>query len=251
MAFSNNMTNLVNKIEQRLGTAALTLPDNLKKSNWPDKVIIPMTLVTWSRYFPHKIKYHIDGSHPKKNGWYLLDEDMFDGVTILGIQNIDWANFNASSYTGGYGYYDTYSYGLGVEDMANIIGGTNIASLFNNNIYPTFEPPNKFRLETSYGRPVTGVDTFDVYVLVQHSPNLLTISPTQMETFEKLALADVAVFLYNELKYFDNVETVFANVNMRLEDLQEKANGREEVVNYIAENYVSAANKNQPYILCI
>ena len=250
MAFSNNMTALVNKIEQRLGTAPLTLPDHLQKSEWPNKVIIPMTISTWSRFFPNKIKYHIDGSHPMKNGWYILDEDMFDGVKILGVQNINWANFNANGYGGSYGYYDTYSYGLGVEDMANIIGGTNIASLYNNNLYPTFEPPNRFRLETMYGRLAT-VNAFDVYVLVEHNPTLLSISPTQMETFEKLAQADVATYLHQELKYFDNLETVFANVNMRLDELQEKANQREEIMNYINESYVSAANKNQPYILCI
>ena len=47
--FANNMTLLVNKIENRLGTDMLNLPDNIKKETWPDKVIIPDTLVTWSR----------------------------------------------------------------------------------------------------------------------------------------------------------------------------------------------------------
>lgn len=251
MAFSNNMTDLINKIEIRLGTSPLTLPESLQKSKWPEKVIIPLTLVTWSRYFPNKIRYHVDGSHPMKNGWYLLDEDMFDGVKILGVSNIDYGQLNASYYGASTGYGDVYSCGLGVEDMYNIIGGTNVASLFSNHLYPTFEPPNKFRLETSYGRLATGINAFDIFVLIEHSPNLLTISPTQMETFESLAQADVATFLYNELKYYDNLETVFANVNMRLDELADKANKREEVISYIQENYVSAANKNQPMLICI
>lgn len=251
MAYSNNMTDLINKIEIKLGTRPLNLPPELRKAVWADKVITPMSIVTWSRYFPNKVIYHVDGTHPKKNGWYLLDEDMFDGVKILGVQNIDWGTFNGSSYGGSYGYYDTYSLGVGVDDMFNIVGGANIGSLFANGIYPTFEYPNRFRLESSFGRPTSGISTFNLYVLVQHSSNLLTISPTQMDTFEDLAISDVASFLYNELKYFDGIETVFANVNIRLDDLQEKANKRDEVMSFIKENYVSAANQNQPMLLCI
>ena len=251
MAFSNNMTKLLNKIEIRLGTAPLTLPDHLQKSKWPEKVIDPITLDTWSRFFPNKIRYHIDGSHPMKNGWYILDEDMFNGIEILGVSNIDYGQLNASYYGASTGYGDVYSCGLGVEDMYNIVGGTNVASLFSNHLYPTFESPNRFRLETSYGRPATGVNAFDVFVLVKHDTNLLSISPTQMETFEELAQADVATYLYNELKYYDKLETVFANTDMKLEDIADKANKREEVISVIKESYVSAANKNQPIIICV
>lgn len=251
MAFSNNMTNLINKIEQRLGTKALTLPDHLKKSEWPEKVIIPMTIVTWSRYFPNKMRYHIDASHKMKNGWYLLDEDMFgDDVKILGVQNIDWGTFNNSTIGSQYGNIDPYACGMGLDTAIDVAIAANISSMYNTNIYPIFEPPNKFRLETAYGRSIS-VNNYDVNVLVEHSPNLLTISPTQMETFENLATCDVATYLYNELKYFDAVETAYANSNIRLDDLKEQADRRTEVMNYINESYVSAANRNQPYILCI
>lgn len=251
MAFSNNMTSLINKIEQRLGTGPLTLPDHLKKSQWPDTVIIPMTITTWSRYFPHKMKYHIDASQKMKNGWYLLDEDIFgDDVKILGVQNIDWGTFNSSTIGSMYGNIDPYACGLGLETAINVAISSNMSSMYNTNLYPTFEPPNKFRLETAYGR-IASVNNYDVNVLVQHSPNLLTISPTQMETFESLATADVAIYLYNELKYYDAIETVFANSNIRLDDLKEQADKRADVMNYINESYVSAANKNQPYIICV
>ena len=51
--FANNMTLLLNKIENRLGTDMLNLPDHLKKETWAERVVIPDTLVTWSRYFPY------------------------------------------------------------------------------------------------------------------------------------------------------------------------------------------------------
>ena len=72
-----------------------------------------------------------------------------------------------------------------------------------------------------------------------------------METFEALAQADVANFLYKQLKYFDQLETVSVTIDLKLQDLETEAGKREEVLNYIKESYVSASNKNQPYILTV
>lgn len=248
--FANNMTRLVNKIENRLGTDMLNLPDNLSKSVWPDKVIIPDTIVTWSRYFPYKFRYHISSTTKRKNGWYLLDEEQFGDCNILGVMNIDWGKFNADVFGSSYGMYDYMAAGYDIGDMFGLINQANIQSLFNNGLYINFEPPNRFRLESTYGAEVS-MHEFDVFVLIEHSPNLTTISATQMDTFEALAQADVAGFLYNKLKLFQDLQTVFATVNIRLEDLQEQYNKREEIMNYIKESYVSAANANQPLIFTI
>ena len=56
--YANNMTNLLNKIEMRLGTKPLNLPKDISKDKWAD-VIINDTLVTFSRYYPHAFKYHL------------------------------------------------------------------------------------------------------------------------------------------------------------------------------------------------
>ena len=72
-----------------------------------------------------------------------------------------------------------------------------------------------------------------------------------MEIFEDLATADVASFLYENLKYFDNLETVFANVDIKLDSLKERADRRENVVNDLKDGYVSAANSNQPLIYTV
>ena len=95
------------------------------------------------------------------------------------------------------------------------------------------------------------MNQFDVFVLVEHSPNLTTISPTQMDTFESLAQADVAGFLYNKLRMFQDLQTVFATVNIHLDDIQAEYQKRDEIMNYIKESYVSASNKNQPLMFCI
>ena len=250
MPFANNMTLLLNKIETRLGTSLLDLPEQLTKENWAEKVIIPDTIKTWSRYFPYEFRYTITPETKRKNGWYPLDEEVFGDVNILGVKNIDWGTFNDDIFGGPYGMYDYMSAGYDIGDMVGLINQANINSLFNNGIYPQFEPPNRFRLETTYGAEIS-LNKFDVFVLIEHNPNLTTISPTQMDTFESLAQADVAGFLYNNLKYFQDLQTVFATVNIRVDDLQAEYQKREEIMNYIKDSYVSASNKNQPYILCI
>lgn len=250
MAFANNMTYLLNKIENRLGTKLYDLPEQLRKEQWAESVIIPDTIKTWSRFFPHEFRYTITPLTKQKNGWYLLDEEIFGDCNILGVKNIDWGTFNDNIFGGPYGMYDYMAATYDIGDMFGLINQANVHSLFNNGIYIQFEPPNKFRLETTYGAKVS-LNKFDVFVLIEHSPNLTTISPTQMETFESLAQADVAGFLYNSLKMFQDLQTVYATVNLHLDDLQEEWKKRDDIMNFIKESYVSAANKNQPYIFCI
>ncbi len=250
MGFSNNMTLLVNKIEARLGLDMLDLPEKMTKDKWPDKIIIPDTLTTWSRYYPNEFRYHITPEHKQKNGWYLLDESAFQDCTILGVKNLDWTQFNSDTFGSPYGVHDYLAAGFDVGDMVGLIGQANVNSLFNNGIYPVFDPPNKFRLESTYGARVELSD-FWVLVLIKHSPNLTSISATQMETFEALAQADVANWLYQHLKMFQDLQTVYASVNLRLDELQAEGQKRDDIINTIKESYVSASNKNQPMMFCI
>ena len=95
MAFANKMTALVNKIEKRLGLKLLMpfLPEDLQKESWPEEVILPDTLVEFSRYYPNQVLYPINRAHPQKDGWYIIDEDFIEGLEIYGIRDIDWTSF--------------------------------------------------------------------------------------------------------------------------------------------------------------
>ena len=72
-----------------------------------------------------------------------------------------------------------------------------------------------------------------------------------METFEQLAEADVARFLYENLKYYEGLETVYANMDLRISDLEERASRRDEIVEKLDDAHVSAANAHQPMIFTI
>ena len=254
--YTNNMTRLLNKIENRLGLKLIKLPKELSKESWAENIIIPETIETFSRYYPHQVPYLLDLQHPKKDGWYYLDEDRIGGFKILGVKDIDWQKFSQDSLimqqNSGYGIYDFLTQNYGIDDIGLLQMRADILSCFNTGIYPVFEYPNKLRIES-----VTGTDVgksfgeIPIILLVEHSPNLTTISPTQMETFEQLAIADVANDLYNNLKYFDGLETVYATIDMRMGELQDKGATRADIVAKLEESYVSAGNKNQPIIMCI
>lgn len=254
MVMANSMTLLLNKIERRLGTQALNLPDYLQKDKWATEVIENETLDTFSRYFPNKIEYTL-GPENKKNDYWLIDETTCSNNVILGVGDIDWhkwsAKFPGLTY-GGVNTYDMMTNSVDFETYADIQMMADHVSAFSNGIYLDYIPPNKIKMNIVISAAfLTNFQRIPIFLFVKHASNLKTIPPTQMETFERLATADVASFLFEQLKMYDNLETVYANVDLKLSSLEEKARDRQQVIDYLEQNYVSAANRNQPVMLTI
>ena len=125
-------------------------------------------------------------------------------------------------------------------------------SAFSNGIYLDWIPPNKIKMNIVISASfLTNFQRIPIFIFVKHADNLKTIPPTQMEWFERLATDDVASFLFEQLKMFDNLETVYANVDLKLSSLEEKARDRQQVIEYFESNYVSADNRNQPIMFTI
>lgn len=253
---TNRMNALLNKIERRLGVKQLNLPDYLSKDKWAEEVIENETLDTFSRYFPNSMHIVLDLSQRKKDGYYLIDEYVPDGVEILGVRDIDWSLFSKDSLrlqeAQGYGTYDFMTNNYGLDDIALLQMRADHMSLFNNQIYVDYKPPNMIKLSTITGADITrGMKSFPIEILIKHASNLMTIPPTMMEIFEELAEADVAKFLYENLKYYDGLETVYANIDIKVSDLENKASKREDIVQRLDEAHVSAANSHQPLMFTV
>lgn len=255
---SNNMSRLIDLIELRIGTKPLNLPNDIAKDKWGEW-ISKFTLKTFSIYFPNKIPYTFDTSNMQidREGFYIIDETIIPGnIELLGVQDIPWNDPTAFGMDNP-GWYDVATSPFGFFNMnlnysfdqiAAIQGAADRQSLFNNGIYIDFKSPNKLKLSSVTGEYLNKINIkyFKVNLLIKHDPNLGTIEPTKMEDFEQFAIADVATFLYEYLKYFDGVETVFANTNLRLDDIQAKAQKREEMIQVFKEAFVGADNYNQP-----
>lgn len=253
----NKMTTLLDKIERRLGTKPLILPEEVAKDKWAKEAISGDTIPTYSRYFPHMITIIVDTSTAKTlNDYYIIDSEMMGGQELLGIKDIDWSMYGRDQLVqqngiGLYDYFSAYS-GYSLDDVMLLQARADMTSVFNNSIYIDTIQPNMFRLESvTRGIINGGVHQIPLQVFTNHPANLMTIPATQMETFEQLAIADVASFLVEYLKYFDDLETVFANVNYKLDRLEAKASTREEIVRKLEDSYVNPANENQPIIYTV
>jgi len=254
MPMMNRMTDLLNKLEHRLGADVMGLPKEFQKDYWARKVIAKETLDTFSRFFPHKMKYVL-GPENKKNDYYLIDESICEQVDILGAGDIDWhkwsTHFPGLLY-GGVNSYDMMTSGIDYEGMVDVQMMADHVSLFSNGIYVDFEPPNRIYLRIVIASSfLTNFQRIPIHLFVKHPLNLKTIEPTKMETFEELALADVATYLYEKLKMYDQMETAFTNVDLKLASLEEKARSRADIVEKLRNSYVSAANKAMPIMITV
>lgn len=249
----NQMTLLLNKIERRLGLSVYNLPEAIAKNTW-HTVIEEDTIPTFSRYFPHKITVIIDNTC-EKDGFYFIDKDIPEGCKILGVKDIDWQSYRYDARYDQCGIglpnYDYAGYSFGPDDIALTQVSADYTSLFNLGIYPEFEYPNKIKLVSVNSSPISRYRPFPLHVFIEHPANLMTISPTMMETFEKLAMCDVATMIYQQLKYYDNLETVYANLDLKLDDLRTWSEKREDIVRELDEAHVTTANEFGSLIMTV
>ena len=250
----SKMTKLLNKIERRLGMQQINLPDYLSKEKWATEVIANETLDTFSRYFPRELPYVL-GPENKRGDHWLIDEDICESVDIIGVRDIDWHAWSAhypGLLYGGVNSYDMMTSGIDFETIVDVQMMADHVSAFSNGIYLKFEDPNKIYLNIIISSSfLTNFQHIPIKLLVKHAPNLKTIAESKMETFENLATADVASFLYEQLKMYDNLETTYSNIDLKLSSLEEKSRDRQQIIEYLESNYVSAANRNQPILLTI
>ena len=259
MAHANDMTNLLNKIERRLGLMALTphLPEKYNKGAWAE-VIKDQSLTTFSRYFPWKVPFRVTPDIPRRNGWYIIDEEKYFGQTgvLLGVQDIDWSDFSNDNLSvaqvTGYGnYIDFYGSNFSFDDIMCSQMMADGMSLLNYGIYVEYRDPNMFRLTGLANMPSVQMKNFTVSVLLKHPDSLHTIPPTKMESFEELAKADVAEFLSKNLRYWDQTDTVFASIDLKIGDIDNEAGKRDQLIDKFEQTFVSASNDSIPFIITV
>lgn len=255
--YQNNISKLVDKIEWRLGLIPLTkhLPEEFGKNAWAN-VIKEDTLLTYSRYCPRKWSFKVtEKTAPKKDGWYYIDEEYLGNQPILGVGDIDWTKFANRSIglaqTFGYGTIDAgLAANYTIDDIMGMKMRADYASMFSNQIIPEFEPPNRIKLVAT-GNYDVNIGEFNIILFLKHLETLTSIPATAMEKFEQLAQADVANFLVSNLKYWDNFETVFSTIDLKMGNLESEAGKRDNVIEYLESNYVNAANKAIPLIMTV
>ena len=259
MALANDMSTLLGKIERRLGLAPLVphLPEFVSKEKWAE-VIMEDTIVTFSRFYPNKFPFVVDETTCDKkveNGttYYYIKDEILQGVKLLGLMDIDWTDHTAknsslgsTSLGGGYFYPSFGCPEATFGSMLTLQMQADVSSLYNRGLFLDFQYPNRFSVK-GLGNTNYDLKSFVINLLVEHC-SLSTISPTMMNTFEELAQADIAKFLYMNLRYYDGFETAYVNIDLKLSELNDEANKRENIIDKIENSYVSTSNSNIPYI---
>jgi len=254
MPMINNMTRLLNKAERRLGTKMLNLPESMGKDVWGNEVIFEDTLDTFSRFFPHKIPYVL-GPENKKGEYYLIDENICEGYEIMDGGDIDWKAWSAhypGLLYGGVNSYDMMTSGIDFETLADVQMMADHVSAFTNGIYLEYHSPNLLKLNIVISSSfLTNFQRIPINLYVKHAPNLMTIDSGKMEDFELLAFSDIATFLLEQLKMYDDTEIANMNINLRLDTIRRYSDMRPELIDKFKAGHVSAANFGQPIFYTI
>lgn len=278
MTLTNDMTKLLNKIARRNGLTLLEryFPKELKRNAWAE-IIQEDSLVTFSRYIPHMFPMVINdqtchrtkgspnsnftdwGSVSEQRTRYYIKPEVLNGVKLLGVRDIDWTDWTAQnsgfgSQTLGNGYFITNASicpEAALFDVMNLQMAADFGSLFNRGITVNWHDGEGYFTLEGIGNIDINLDSFVLMILVEHN-SMATISPTKMEVFETIAEGDVCNFLYQELLTWNDMETVYVTVSIKqMEKLQQKADKRDDMVEKIKEDFVSAANESVPIIWTI
>ena len=63
-----------------------------------------------------------------------------------------------------------------------------------------------------------------------HDKNLNSITTTMEESFHNLAVLDVKDALYQMMKHYNEIQTAYGNINMKIDDWQSAADQRKQLL---------------------
>lgn len=97
----------------------------------------------------------------------------------------------------------------------------------------TFVPPNKVRIDNL----VTFDNVVDMVIDLTHSPELYTLEEDDKISFYELALLDMKIFIYNQLKYYKSIQTALGTVDLMIDDWQSAESDRKELLSRWDDTY--------------
>lgn len=215
-----NMSKVVSSIKSSLGLYGITLPfkDDITGEPIPTENVIMNVLTTttipiYSQFQP----WIREGDCPVKSlkcidnkyGIYLLPAFL----TMTPVMYVADVYLSMHNNRGTYGDIAP-AYGIN-RSVQGVIASQEYMMLAGQmRAEPSFDylGDNKIRL---YGYPKT-VLTFRV--ACEHEPNGESIPDGCYDSFMELAILDIKMFLYNNLKLYDKIPTAFGEINLRIDD---------------------------------
>ena len=193
------------------------------------------TLPTLSIYLPHYQDFPVDTTADRLNGQEGVFQIRAPGERLLGVNRVreGIAAFGSMMY-------DPMLFG----DMLDrqLVADRQSASELT--VTWDFRPPNIVELFPK------ALQYSQIYVECKcvHHTHLRTIPPTAREILRELFLADLAIDVLSVRQYFQNIQSVFGEINLHLDRLQQQADKREAIVEKLEQKQFKTAHARRLWI---
>lgn len=223
-----NSSKVISSIKMDLGLYGLSLPFGNIDDIIMD-VIREKTLPVFNEFYPNVVTVPLNLQHEEciKRSYdesIFIIPDIFGEREIINVRDVRYTL--GGSYLSSAGFSDVQNIMLG-QVSANILSGIEPPKTFN------FTHPNRlhlYNIDSTYG-------TIEVELGIEHAENLSTIPKSAYTFFLKVATLDVKIFLYNQLKHYNEIQTAHGTINLRIDDWADAKSERQDVMNQWEERF--------------
>lgn len=205
------------------------------------------TLITMSLYYPFFIEYKLDTNANRmenSNNMFYLPNDI-EGHKLLSVASVQTGTAYSNGWTGG------NPYNIIGNSIHNSIMGYNAVKL-NLNVTSaltvpetfSFIPPNLLRLYSVNFRNQYYMCIFKM----THREDFATFHIGLREIIRNLAFYDVCIDLYGVRKYFSQINTLFAEIQLETSMLEDAIGKREEVLEKLKHNMLLSTHQRKIFI---
>ena len=238
-------TDLLKKIKRRLGVRVLKL--SLTDEELLD-IITGETLDTFSIYVPYVFKDFITKKDrvPGTVNSYFLDDCLkrHHDVQCIGIYDVNLGDGTSLREAAMLGIYEgssvpvprhsQYLGGFSLENamLSGALADITSAFEFAREVF-FFEAPNRITITRHEVDDIAQV-TFQA----KHPKDLSTIAITYEEEFFKLAMLNIKIALYNEMKYYNEMDTTFGGARLMIDEWSSAEENRESLLKEWDDKYI-------------
>lgn len=232
-----NLSKMISSLKMDLGVYGMALPfDN------PDEVFKEVmelkTLPVFSQFSPYYFTLRVDLNElevVEKTYEYTTYElpDVFGDREILFIRKKEEDYTDTVS---AYGYIDSARAinSLNWGDMMMAQAEANLASLAMPATTFEFVGPNMIKI---YDKASLYSNKIILQVALEHSKNLSTIPKTSYNSFYTLLSLDIKMMLYNNLKHYNDMQTAYGSINLKIDDWANAESERNELIKSWEDTY--------------
>jgi len=222
-----NPSKLLTKIKMDLGIYGMALPFKDGDKSLYDVFTIK-SIPTFSIYCPYVMKLNLNLNEltclksDYSESIYELP-DVFGDKEILYVRKVSPRNRFAGSGNVSSIFddsLDVYNQLMMTQANANLVSLATPALTFK-----FMEPRNLhiYNMSSVYGE-------IDIELAFEHADNMLTIPKTAAESFYELAILDIKMFLYNNLKLVSDIQTAYGTISLKIDEWSSAENDRRDLL---------------------